>query len=94
MRLIGDLGPTAARDRAQRRIEAWLASEAGRALRDLRRLKQAVENGTLKGLPRGLAFRLIEAGGVIDGEIVIGPASGSGSSAAEPPRSAPTITQD
>jgi len=66
VRLIGDLGPTAARDRAQRRIEAWLASEAGRALRDLRRLKQAVENGTLKGLPRGLAFRLIEAGGVID----------------------------
>jgi ATP-dependent RNA helicase SUPV3L1/SUV3 len=33
VRLIGDLGPQAARDRAQRRIEAWLASEAGRALR-------------------------------------------------------------
>ena len=66
VRLIGDLGPTAARDRAQRRIEAWLASEAGRALRELRRLKQAVESGALKGLPRGLAFRLIEAGGLID----------------------------
>ncbi|CAN5239062.1 helicase-related protein [soil metagenome] len=66
VRLLGDLGPQAARDRAQRRIEAWLASEAGRALRDLRRLKQAVENGGLKGLPRGLAFRLLEAGGVID----------------------------
>ena len=64
--LIGDLGPVAARDRAQRRIEAWLASEAGRALRDLRRLKQAIESGTLKGLPRGIAFRLLEAGGIID----------------------------
>ncbi|WP_421729682.1 helicase-related protein [Brevundimonas sp.] len=66
VRLIGELGPEAARDRAQRRIEAWLAAEAGRALRDLRRLKQAVESGALKGLPRGIAFRLIEAGGVID----------------------------
>ncbi|MBY0398336.1 MAG: phosphonate-binding protein, partial [Thermoleophilia bacterium] len=66
VRLIGDLGPAAARDRAQRRIEAWLAAEAGRALRDLRRLKAAVESGTLKGLPRGIAFRLLEAGGVID----------------------------
>jgi len=66
VRLIGDLGPQATRDRAQRRIEAWLASEAGRALRDLRRLRQAIENGTLKGLPRGIAFRLIEAGGIID----------------------------
>ena len=66
VRLIGDLGPQAARDRAQRRIEAWLAAEAGRALRDLRRLKQAVESGSIKGLPRGIAFRLLEAGGVID----------------------------
>lgn len=66
VRLLGDLGPTPARERAQRRIEAWLAAEAGRALRDLRRLRQAVESGTLKGLPRGIAFRLIEAGGVID----------------------------
>jgi ATP-dependent RNA helicase SUPV3L1/SUV3 len=66
VRLLGDLGPQAARDRAQRRIEAWLAAEAGRALRDLRRLKSAIENGTVKGLPRGIAFRLLEAGGVID----------------------------
>jgi ATP-dependent RNA helicase SUPV3L1/SUV3 len=66
VRLIGDLGPVAARERAQRRIEAWLAAEAGRALRDLRRLKSAIESGTLKGLPRGIAFRLLEAGGIID----------------------------
>ena len=65
-RLLGDLGPAPARERAKRRIEAWLAAEAGRALRDLRRLRQAVETGTLKGLPRGVAFRLIEAGGLID----------------------------
>jgi ATP-dependent RNA helicase SUPV3L1/SUV3 len=66
VRLLGELGPTAARERAQRRLEAWLAAEAGRALKPLARLKGAVESGTLKGLPRGIAFRLIEAGGVID----------------------------
>jgi ATP-dependent RNA helicase SUPV3L1/SUV3 len=66
VRLLGDLGAVAARDRAQRRLEAWLAGEAGRALRPLRRLKSAVEDGKLKGLPRGLAFRLLEAGGVLD----------------------------
>ena len=66
VRLLGELGPTPARERARRRIEAWLATEAGRALRDLRRLRQAVETGALKGLPRGIAFRLIEAGGLID----------------------------
>ena len=66
VRLVGELGPTAARERAQRRLEAWLAAEAGRALRPIARLKAAVETGTLKGLPRGLAFRLVEAGGVID----------------------------
>ena len=66
VRLLGELGPVAARERAQRRLEAWLAGEAGRALRALRRLKTAVENGTLKGLPRGVAYRLVEAGGIID----------------------------
>lgn len=34
-------------------------------MRELRRLRQAVDSGSLNGLPRGLAFRLIEAGGVI-----------------------------
>lgn len=66
VRLIGELGPPSTRDRAQRRLEAWLATEAGRALRDLKRLKQAIESGALKGLPRGIAFRLVEAGGVLD----------------------------
>ncbi|HEY0102863.1 MAG TPA: helicase-related protein [Brevundimonas sp.] len=66
VRLLGELGPLAARDRAQRRLEAWLAAEAGRALRPLARLKGAIESGALKGLPRGIAFRLLEAGGVLD----------------------------
>jgi ATP-dependent RNA helicase SUPV3L1/SUV3 len=64
--LLGDLGPTPARERAVRRIEAWLAAEAGRALRPLKRLRDLTAGGSLKGLPRGLAFRLIEAGGLID----------------------------
>jgi ATP-dependent RNA helicase SUPV3L1/SUV3 len=66
IRLLGELGPVAARERAQRRLEAWLAAEAGRALRPLRRLRTAVETGALKGLPRGLAFRLLETGGILD----------------------------
>jgi ATP-dependent RNA helicase SUPV3L1/SUV3 len=66
VRLLGDLGAVAARERATKRLEAWLAGEAGRALRPLRRLKTCIENGTLKGLPRGIAYRLVEAGGVID----------------------------
>jgi ATP-dependent RNA helicase SUPV3L1/SUV3 len=66
VRLLGDLGAVAARERAAKRVEAWLAGEAGRALRPLRRLKTAIENGTLKGLPRGVAYRLVETGGIID----------------------------
>lgn len=66
VRLLGDLGPAAARERAARRVEAWLAAEAERALRPLKRLRDLTAGGSLKGLPRGLAFRLIEAGGLID----------------------------
>ena len=66
VRLLGDLGPVATRDRARQRIEAWLTAEAGRALKSLRRLRRALDSGKLTGLPRGLAFRLIEAGGLID----------------------------
>ncbi|HEX2800510.1 MAG TPA: phosphonate-binding protein, partial [Phenylobacterium sp.] len=56
----------AARQRATRRLEAFLAAEASRRLAGLRRLEAAVAEGTVKGLARGLAYRLIEAGGVID----------------------------
>ncbi len=63
--LIGDLGDAAAREAAQKRIETWLAAEAGRALRDLKRLKRAVDDGVLTGLVRGIAWRIVEAGGVL-----------------------------
>ena len=47
-----------------RRLEAFLAAEAGRALRPLKRLEAASgPAAALKGLARGLAYRLIEAGG-------------------------------
>ncbi len=66
VRLYGELGPAAARERAARRLEAFVAFEAGRRLAPLRRLETAVETGKIKGLARGLAYRLIEAGGVLD----------------------------
>ncbi len=65
-RLFGELGEAAARERAQRRIEAWLAAEAGRRLSSLRKLDAAVADGKIKGLPRGIAYRLLENGGVLD----------------------------
>jgi ATP-dependent RNA helicase SUPV3L1/SUV3 len=66
VRLLGDLGHDAARQRAAQRLEAFVAAEAGRRLAGLRRLEAAVADGRIKGLARGLAFRLIEAGGVLD----------------------------
>ncbi len=63
--LVGDLGDAAARDAAQKRVETWLLEEAGRALRDLKRLKRAVDQGVLSGLVRGIAWRIVEAGGVV-----------------------------
>ena len=66
VRLFGELGPEPARERAARRLEAFMAAEAGRRLAPLRRLEAAVNDGRLKGLPRGLAYRLIEAGGILD----------------------------
>ena len=65
VRLFGELGAAPARERATRRIEAFLAAEAGRRLPSLRRLEAAVTSGGLKGLARGLAYQLIEAGGVL-----------------------------
>ena len=66
VRLFGELGPEAARERAVRRLEAFVAAEAGRSLGALRRLESAVAEGRVKGLARGIAYRLIEAGGIID----------------------------
>jgi ATP-dependent RNA helicase SUPV3L1/SUV3 len=40
--------------------------EVDRKLAGLRKLERALGGGELKGLPRGLAHRLLEAGGVLD----------------------------
>ncbi|WP_293907241.1 helicase-related protein [Phenylobacterium sp.] len=66
VRLLGELGPEQARQRAGQRLEAFVAGEAGRRLAAWRKLEAAVADGKIKGLARGLAFRLLEAGGVLD----------------------------
>ncbi|MFZ5719307.1 MAG: helicase-related protein [Pseudomonadota bacterium] len=66
VRLLGDLGHDAARERATQRLEAFVAAEAGRRLAPLRRLEAAGAQGRIRGLARGLAYRLIEAGGLVD----------------------------
>jgi ATP-dependent RNA helicase SUPV3L1/SUV3 len=66
VRLYGDLGPEAARERAARRLEAFVAAESGRRLSGLRKLEDAIASGSIRGLARGLAYRLVEAGGVLD----------------------------
>jgi ATP-dependent RNA helicase SUPV3L1/SUV3 len=70
VRLYGELGHDAARQRAAQRLAAFVAAEASRRLAGLRRLEAAVAEGTIKGLARGLAYRLIEAGGVLDRGLV------------------------
>ena len=65
-RLLGELGPAPARERAERRLDAFLAAEVDRHLAPLRKLQAALAGGELKGLPRGVAHRLLEAGGVLD----------------------------
>ncbi|MFC3068937.1 helicase-related protein [Phenylobacterium soli] len=66
VRLFGDLGDAAARERATRRLEAFVAGESASRLGALRRLETAVAEGRIKGLPRGIAYRLIENGGVLE----------------------------
>jgi ATP-dependent RNA helicase SUPV3L1/SUV3 len=65
VRLFGELGAPPARERAARRLEAFLEAEARRHLAPLEALRDAA-SGDLRGLPRGLAHRLVEAGGIID----------------------------
>lgn len=65
-RLLGELGPAAVRERAERRLDAFLAAEVDLKLAGLRKLERALAGSDLKGLPRGLAHRLLEAGGVLD----------------------------
>ncbi len=65
VRLLGEFGSEPARERATRRLEAFVAADAGRRLSSLKRLSDAVADGTLKGIPRGIAYRLVESGGVL-----------------------------
>jgi len=65
-KLYGELGPAPVRERAERRLEAFLAAEAGRRLAPLKRLDEAMAQGQLKGMARGVAYRLREAGGALD----------------------------
>jgi ATP-dependent RNA helicase SUPV3L1/SUV3 len=65
-RLFAELGSAQARERAAQRLEAFVAAEAGRRLRPLKTLQAATADGWLKGLARGVAWRLIEAGGILD----------------------------
>ena len=66
VRLLGHLGPATVRERATRRLEAFVAAEANRRLGPLRRLKAAIAEGRIKGLARGLAYQLVEHCGVLD----------------------------
>jgi ATP-dependent RNA helicase SUPV3L1/SUV3 len=65
-RLLGELGPASVRERAERRLDAFLAAEVDRHLAALRKLERALAGSELRGLPRGLAHRLLEACGVLD----------------------------
>ncbi len=66
VQLAGEFGADVARERAARRLEAYVAAEASRRLCVLKRLKAAVADGRLKGLARGLAYQLVEQFGVLD----------------------------
>jgi ATP-dependent RNA helicase SUPV3L1/SUV3 len=66
VRLLGELGAHVARERAARRMEAFVAAESSRRLFVLKRLKAAIADGRLTGLARGLAYQLVEQFGVLD----------------------------
>ncbi|MBN9319551.1 MAG: phosphonate-binding protein [Caulobacterales bacterium] len=66
VRLLGEMGAAAARERATRRLEAFVAAETGRRLKPLRRLQTALDDGKVRGLARGIVHRLVEAGGILD----------------------------
>ncbi len=63
--LYGEMGPEPARERARRRLEAFVAGDASRRLASLKSLEDAIAGGALRGLARGIAYRMVEAGGVL-----------------------------
>jgi ATP-dependent RNA helicase SUPV3L1/SUV3 len=68
--LYGSIGDGLARQRATRRIEAWLADEAKSLLPSLDAIEGAIQRNELKGLPRGICHRLIESGGIVDRQTI------------------------
>ena len=66
LRLFGSMGAAPQRERAQRRLEAFVAAEASRRFAPLKALEEAIGDGRLKGLARGVAYQLVENGGVLD----------------------------
>jgi ATP-dependent RNA helicase SUPV3L1/SUV3 len=65
VRLDGEQGPAAGRERATRRLEAYVAAAVRPAFASLARLKQAAEGDGLANLARGLAYQLVEAAGAL-----------------------------
>jgi ATP-dependent RNA helicase SUPV3L1/SUV3 len=66
VRLLTELGARPARERAQRRLAGFVAAQSRRRFASLWRLTQAIASDRLRGLARGVAWRLAETGGVID----------------------------
>lgn len=64
--LGGELGPEDVLKRAQDRLDNWLLEIVTRDLGPLKALAEAAEGESLKGLARGVAYRVAEAGGVMD----------------------------
>jgi ATP-dependent RNA helicase SUPV3L1/SUV3 len=64
----GELGSEDVRKLASDRLDSWLLEIVGRDLAPLVSLAAAAEGETLKGLARGIAFRVAEAGGVMERE--------------------------
>jgi ATP-dependent RNA helicase SUPV3L1/SUV3 len=72
VRLLGEFGAEPQRERAARRLEAFVAAEASRRLFALKALEEAISDGRLRGLARGLAYQLVEQSGVLDRRIAEG----------------------
>ncbi len=64
--LGGEQAAAAARERAMRRLEAWVQSEIARDLSPLKALETAISDGDVQGLARGVAYRLVERLGALD----------------------------
>ena len=66
VRLFCEFGVANARERAARRMEAFVVGLARRALAPLEQLKAASADGRLTGIARGIAYQLVENFGVLE----------------------------